>query len=197
MIKKIGVFVGIMVLMPLVAGIYGILHDQITYTIAPEYFTKFKFYQFNMEHHIHTAQRVGAMYVGFFATWWMGIPIGLFLGMIAFAYPDSRSMWLNTLRAILVCMVVTILTPCIGVPLFSLLLGAPQNALLPAFVPEGIVLNDKNAYALVGMIHNFSYLGGVLGVAVAMFYQARRVAIVRRLYRAAHRPTAVATPSAE
>ena len=27
----------------LIAGAYGILHDQITYAISPEYFTQFKF----------------------------------------------------------------------------------------------------------------------------------------------------------
>ena len=31
----------------LIAGIYGILHDQITYTISYEYFTLFKFEQFS------------------------------------------------------------------------------------------------------------------------------------------------------
>ena len=29
------------------AGLYGILHDEITYTISPEYFTRLKFYQFD------------------------------------------------------------------------------------------------------------------------------------------------------
>jgi hypothetical protein len=30
----------------LIAGVYGILHDQITFTISPEYFTEFKSAQF-------------------------------------------------------------------------------------------------------------------------------------------------------
>ena len=28
------------------AGVYGIFHDQVTYAISPEYFTKLKFDQF-------------------------------------------------------------------------------------------------------------------------------------------------------
>ena len=32
----------------IMAGIYGILHDQLTYTISPEYYTKFKFYHFGL-----------------------------------------------------------------------------------------------------------------------------------------------------
>jgi hypothetical protein len=30
----------------LVAGIYGIVHDQFTYSISPEYFTRLKFFSF-------------------------------------------------------------------------------------------------------------------------------------------------------
>jgi hypothetical protein len=29
-------------LLPLIAGLYGALHDQLSFTIAPEYFTRFK-----------------------------------------------------------------------------------------------------------------------------------------------------------
>ena len=30
----------------IIAGVYGMLHDQITFSISPEYFTKLKFEQF-------------------------------------------------------------------------------------------------------------------------------------------------------
>ena len=35
-------------LAPLAAGLFGILHNQLSYTVAPEYFTQFKFIQFRM-----------------------------------------------------------------------------------------------------------------------------------------------------
>ena len=31
----------------LIAGVYGVFHDQITYSISPEYFTRLKFLQFH------------------------------------------------------------------------------------------------------------------------------------------------------
>ena len=37
---------GIAALGAVLAGCYGALHDQISYTISPEYFTKVKFEQF-------------------------------------------------------------------------------------------------------------------------------------------------------
>ena len=51
----------------LIAGAYGILHDQITYTISPEYFTKLKFEQFHYAN-FGLPRRVFVGEVGFLAT---------------------------------------------------------------------------------------------------------------------------------
>lgn len=39
--KKFLMFLLTIALAPLIGGLYGILHDQLTYTISPEYYTKF------------------------------------------------------------------------------------------------------------------------------------------------------------
>ena len=39
MAKKIGTVILTIILTPILDGIYGILYDQISYTISPEYFT--------------------------------------------------------------------------------------------------------------------------------------------------------------
>ncbi|MFT6321394.1 MAG: hypothetical protein ACJAT4_002324 [Granulosicoccus sp.] len=41
--NKFLAFLLILILAPVLAGIYGIIYDQITYTISPEYYIKFKF----------------------------------------------------------------------------------------------------------------------------------------------------------
>ncbi len=88
MINKLLVLLLILLLAPLIGGLYGILHDQLTYTISPEYYTKFKFYQFGLlEQGVTVApeeHRLMAGMVGFFATWWMGIAIGIILGIVCF-----------------------------------------------------------------------------------------------------------------
>ncbi len=61
----------------LFAGIYGAVHNQISYSVAPEYFTQFKFHQFRIGESIH--DRVGAAIVGWNAAWWMGVVIGIVL----------------------------------------------------------------------------------------------------------------------
>jgi hypothetical protein len=59
----------------LVAGTYGALHDQVSWAIAPEYFTKLKFAQFAWAD-IGLPPRVRASEIGFLATWWVGMIAG-------------------------------------------------------------------------------------------------------------------------
>ena len=59
-----------------IAGAYGISHDQVTFTISPEDCTKFKIHQF---HYLgrELGMRVLVLKIGFLATWWVGfLPVG-------------------------------------------------------------------------------------------------------------------------
>jgi hypothetical protein len=37
----------------IISGVYGALHDQISYTVSPDYFHHLKFCQFNIADHLH------------------------------------------------------------------------------------------------------------------------------------------------
>jgi hypothetical protein len=54
-----------------VAGSNGAVHDQVSYAISPEYFTKLKFKQFSWAD-FGWPPRLFAGEVGFLATWWVG-----------------------------------------------------------------------------------------------------------------------------
>lgn len=60
------------------AGLYGIVHDQLTYSIGPEYFTKLKFEQFRWAN-LGLPPRVLVAEIGFLATWWVGAIAAWFL----------------------------------------------------------------------------------------------------------------------
>jgi hypothetical protein len=62
----------------LIAGCYGIAHDQFTYSISPEYFTKLKFKQFHYAD-FGWGNRAFAATIGFLASWWVGAIIAWFL----------------------------------------------------------------------------------------------------------------------
>lgn len=160
-------------------GIFGIIHDQLTYTISNEYYTKFKFIQFgvlqwcsgvNVGNLMHPEididqPRIGVSIVGFLATWWIGLFIGVFLAIAGFVHRNGKEMLIATLRAFGLTMGIAFLTGIIG--LFYgkwVLVPNPPNWFLPEH------LEDKEAFIMVGSMHNFSYLGGLIGLILGIFY---------------------------
>lgn len=164
-LKKLGVYGFIVLLAVVVAGLYGMAHNQVSYTVAPEYFTKFKFRQFGFEDST-LPERVRASMVGFLASWWMGIPIGLFVGAAGFIHRGHRRM----LRASLWSLLVTVLfTALFG--LGGLLYGYFQTAHIDVaeygnwFIPNDVT--HLRRFLCAGYMHNSSYLGGALAILVA------------------------------
>ena len=112
--NKIAALILICVLTPIIGAIYGVIHDQITYSISEEYYTKFKFIQFGLEdwglgHNVGTLTspeiileqpRFGAAIIGALATWWVGLIIGVFLGIIGLFHRNGKEMFKVTTKAI-------------------------------------------------------------------------------------------------
>ena len=172
-INKILTLILIILLAPLFGGLYGILHDQLTYTISPEYYTKFKFYQFGLmdegNEAIFPNPRIQISQVGFLATWWMGLPIGLILGLIGLVHENSNQMFRVTLKAILITVLVAFATGLIGLAFGKLYLA---DAGVDWWLPENLI--DRENFIAVGSMHNFSYLGGLTGLIAGVIYSIRR-----------------------
>lgn len=178
MLKKILTVLLIAISASLIAGIYGIVNDQITYTISPEYFTKFKFIQFNLvdENNLEKIKhpRISVSFVGFLATWWFGLFLGTILGIIGlFIHKEWKTMFIISLKSILIAVLATLLVGIIG-----LLYGHFYLANLPKiefngwFIPENII--DFKNYISVGSMHNFSYAGGILGLFLGIVYSMKK-----------------------
>lgn len=167
--SKAVAFVIIIFLAPIIGGIYGIIHDQLTYTISPEYYTKFKFYQFGFmdigNEAIFPNPRVQVAALGFLATWWMGIPIGIILAFVALSLPSGSRIFAVTLRAFLITILVAFITGLIGL-LYGKLRLAKTG--VDWWLPENLI--DKDNFIAVGSMHNFSYLGGLLGLISGIIY---------------------------
>ena len=162
--KKVIVFIVILVFTPLICGIYGILHDQFTYTISPEYYTKFKFIQFQTAEAI--PNRLVVSIVGFMATWWVGIPLGIVLALTGLIHKDWREMLKIYLKSIIRIIPVAFLVGLIG--LFYGW-GFHKESDLHWFFPDNLI--DTKQFMMVGSMHNFSYVGGVIGLIVGVIYQ--------------------------
>jgi hypothetical protein len=144
------------------AGVYGFLHDQLSYTVSPEYFTQLKFEQFNISALMHN--RIGAGIVGIKATWWMGLVIGIIIIPIGLIIPN----WKNYLR-VLAWTFVYITATALLVGVIALIYGLIKYNInnLPNFnIPNGV--EDKIKFCVVGNMHNFSYIGGLFGIIVGI-----------------------------
>ena len=171
--KKILTFPLLLVISCLLGGAYGILHDQLTYTIAPEYYTKFKFYQFGFmdmgNEAIFPNPRFYVSVVGFLATWWMGLFIGFLLGLIGFVHTGWKLMFTITLKAFLFTMLIAFATGLTGLAYgYFFLADLPKEEFRNWYLPDNLI--DFRNFITVGSMHNFSYLGGVIGLVAGMIY---------------------------
>ena len=149
-----------------VAGLYGMIHNQISYTVAPEYFTAFKFRQFRISDTL--PPRLGAALVGWQASWWMGALIGAPIGMATLFLPTLTQVVSVFLRVSLLVVAITLALGCA-----SLLIpvGPDIIALIP--IPQGVV--DSRAFARAGLMHDSSYLAGILALLIGLAWVIRRV----------------------
>jgi hypothetical protein len=152
----------------LIAGTYGMIHDQLTYSISPEYYTKFKFIMFGTDPAL--PQRVQAGIVGFKAAWWTGIPVGIVLVSIGLIHYEGRTMFRVTMQAIGVALLVTVLAGLAGLAYGKLVLAGHDRAYFNGwFIPDDV--RDPDNYIAVGAMHSFSYLGGAIGIFAGSGWQ--------------------------
>lgn len=156
-----------------VAGLYGMIHNQISYTVAPEYFTAFKFRQFRISDTL--PPRLGAALVGWQASWWMGALIGAPIGMATLFLPTLAQMATVFLRVTLLVVAITLALGCA-----SLLIpvGPDIIALIP--IPQGVV--DSRAFARAGLMHDSSYLAGILALLIGLAWVLRSVRRARTAF---------------
>ena len=149
----------------LIAGFYGILHDQITYTISPEYFTRLKFHQFAYAD-FGLPRRVFVGEVGLLATWWVGFIAGWFLARATLNHRPEEALakWCFQGFAILFAGAVA---GGIGGLTLDWLQGADADLSAWRYFSETLGVTDLRHFAQVGFIHSGGYLGALVGLVIA------------------------------
>ncbi|RYD38081.1 MAG: hypothetical protein EOP87_02225 [Verrucomicrobiaceae bacterium] len=159
----------------LVSGCYGILHDQFTYSISPEYFTRLKFDQFRAAD-FGLPERVFVAEIGFLATWWVGFFAGWFLGRIAVPAWPLEAAWRKVGCGFLVISGTAVLAGFIGY-----VMGLSQDGTGARWVEmcAQLGVEDVRAFTRVGYIHNAGYLGGLAGLIAAIIWILREKWVIR------------------
>lgn len=167
MIRAAFTFFAIVILSVVMAGLYGILHDQVTYTISHEYYTEFKFIQFGLTE--ETAKVASPRYLvaltGWMATWWVGLIIGLTFGLIVLPVKDLKTRSLIAFRALAIVLKIAVISGGVGYIGGSLFITGKPEAY---YIPDN--LTSVSEFVTVGSIHNFSYAGAFIGMLAGIFY---------------------------
>jgi hypothetical protein len=157
----------------LLAGVYGALHNQISYTVAPEYFHAFKFRQFDIEPSLHN--RIGAALVGWRASWWMGLFIGAPIALAGLFVAGDRAYARAFIASTLAVVGVTL---SLGLAALAMAYATVSDARTPDWLDTRLA--DPVAFARAGEMHNGSYTAAGLGLLAGLFLMIRAARRSRR-----------------
>jgi hypothetical protein len=132
-----------------IAAAYGAVHNQISYTVSPEFFHLDLFDRCRTPPALWN--RAGASLVGIQTTWWMGLLVGTPVFLLGLILPGWKAYVKHSLFA-----VVLVVTTALPVGLGAL--AVAHFAL------------QCDRYDCAGAMHNFGYLGGGVGLVVAVVY---------------------------
>jgi hypothetical protein len=168
---KFPTFFLLLALSALVAAVYGALHNQLSYSVGPDYFHALKFPEGGIA--AGTAPRLGAALVGA-QTWWAGAAVALpacLYGLLA--VPRAQSYLAAGLGAIGLVLVLATFAALAG------LVGGiavEATGLLDDYLtlPDGVPRSD---FLRAGFMHDAGYVGGALGALLAFWPMRRARAI--------------------
>jgi len=165
-LARLPTMLGYAVVGALLAGIYGALHDQVTYSISHEYFTRLKFSQFHYAN-LGLPPRAFVAEIGFLATWWVGFFAAWFIARITVpAFPPAATAR-HTMHGFLIIFAFTLALSILGYVL-GIMHGSDYSGWEGLAFRLGIL--DLPSFVRVAYIHNASYLGGLIGLVAAIIY---------------------------
>ena len=156
-----------------IASIYGVIHDQISYSISPEYFTAFKFNQFSYAD-FSLSDRLYVAIIGVLATWWFGAISGWFLGRIRFLNDDFETANRDIINGFYIIFIAVIVFGIAGG-----IVGYVHAFYFPVETFIGweneLPINELKKFIVVGYIHTSGYIGGLLGIIVSTYMLKRKM----------------------
>lgn len=146
----------------IIAGIYGIIHDQITYSISPEYFTKIKFNQFQLIN-FGFNEVIFVSIIGSIATGAVGFFVGWFLGRYYIPEQESSLALKNIKIGFLIVLLSSLFCASIAY-LYGIYANPNAHLAFWKNTFEIYKIDDGWSFVRVAYIHYGSYFGGLLGI---------------------------------
>lgn len=156
-----------------VAGVYGALHDQVSYAVSPEYFTRMKFRQFAWAD-AGWPPRAFASAIGFLATWWVGLFAGWFLARAGLAEIPRPARRRHVIRSFAIVFAAAVVTGTLGATL-GLVVAHSTDLSGWRDAEQALELEDLRGFVVVAYLHAAGYLGAAVGLVLAIWYVRRIV----------------------
>lgn len=150
----------------LIAAVYGIAHDQITYSISSEYFTEVKFKQFSYAN-FGFSDRIFVCFIGAIASWWVGMVIAWFLARKLIPKQPRKRAYRQIAIGFGIVFGCGILFGGLGFA-YGIIRGPNANYGDWLWATRHYRITDIWAFVRVAYIHNASYLGGLVGLIAAL-----------------------------
>lgn len=166
---KIATYLLLIAFAGLLGGLYGAIHDQISYSFSSEYFTRFKFIQFAISW-AYESPRLGAAYVGFMATWWMGVIVFVLVGLFGFLFKQPKQMLRYSVEAMFVVVGTALVTGLFGLAYGYIQVDESNVGAYASWLRPSV--ENAVQFVRVGFMHNASYLGGVTGLIAGVTFLA-------------------------
>jgi hypothetical protein len=165
---RLFLFIALLILAPMLASIYGFIHDQITFSISEEFFTKFRFLDYDLPKNWHPRAKAG--FIGIMNAWKVGIPFGIILTTIGRIHKKDLDFLNYTFLAYMTTFLMSFIFTMIAIYM-------PEPTEDAITLPADIT--DKIAFARVVTINNFGYVGGIIGmlcgIGLHMFFYKRNL----------------------
>lgn len=143
---------------------YGIVHDQVTAHLCVEYFTVAHPPVFPTQSPFWLA--IGW---GIIATWWVGLPLGIILALVARAGPWPP-LSLNDVRPLIFQLLITMALTALVAGIIGAVLAATGKLQLPQELAPLIPPAKHAAFMADAWAHLASYASGTLGGLIVIGY---------------------------
>ncbi len=153
----------IIILSTVIASLFGAIHNQVSYSVSPEFFNDFLFVKFGIQYWEINNERVGAMLVGILGSYWVGLILGIIYSII-FLSLNTENNFRNILNAILINIGFAFFGSLIAY-IISKFIGIENSGV---FIDFGIQYPQN--YIEAAYMHTGSYYGGIVGLIAGIIY---------------------------
>lgn len=179
-LSKPAAFVILTALATLSAGLFGALHNQLSYSVGATYFHAFMFSEFGLTEALRN--RFGAAWIGWQDCWWKGLLVGVPAFALGLVRIDRPARLLAAGIGAIGAVVLVSLFFAMGGLLIGMI-GAGTPMIDDMAVPAEVT--DRGSFLRAALMHDGARIGGLVGVLAALLTIWRAGDSDRRMRQAA------------